>query len=86
MPIDWQYNRRRGEFELSDVPNLKGKTALVTGSNGGIGKCAAHILAEKGARVYVAVWQLTFECTTDTSNDCHTVCLPAELKQGRRAP
>jgi len=34
--------------------NLEGKTALITGAAGGIGRTCAHLLAEAGARVAVA--------------------------------
>lgn len=44
---------RRNEVGLSSVPNLKGKVALVTGANGGIGKVATQIMAQRGAKVYV---------------------------------
>lgn len=45
--------RRRNKVGLSRVPNLKGKVALVTGANGGIGKVATQIMAQRGAEVYV---------------------------------
>ena len=42
---------------LSDF-NLEGKTALVTGASGGIGKEIALVLAEAGADVAVAARRL----------------------------
>ena len=42
-------------FTTTDVPNLNGKTAIVTGANGGIGRSVARDLAAAGARVTLAV-------------------------------
>src|ERR1051325_3252604 len=40
-------------WTIDDIPNLNGKTALVTGATGGIGfECALH-LASKGAKVFL---------------------------------
>ncbi|KAI9676170.1 MAG: hypothetical protein M1817_000915 [Caeruleum heppii] len=47
----WQH-RRQHEVNLSSIPDLHGKVALVTGANGGIGKVASQVLAERGAKVY----------------------------------
>lgn len=42
-------------FSLADLPDLTGRTAVVTGSNSGIGVVTARALAERGARVVLAV-------------------------------
>ena len=34
-------------WETSNIPNLKGKTALITGANSGLGYYTAKALAEK---------------------------------------
>ena len=41
-------------FTFSDIPDLSGKVAIVTGSNTGIGYVTARELAKKGATVVVA--------------------------------
>ncbi|KAJ3178636.1 hypothetical protein HDU87_003459 [Geranomyces variabilis] len=41
-------------FEASDLPDLSGKVAIVTGGNTGIGYITCLHLAEKNARVYMA--------------------------------
>jgi NAD(P)-dependent dehydrogenase (short-subunit alcohol dehydrogenase family) len=42
-------------WDARAIPDLTGKTALVTGANTGIGKEAARVLASKGAHVILAV-------------------------------
>jgi NAD(P)-dependent dehydrogenase (short-subunit alcohol dehydrogenase family) len=42
-------------FSTSDLPDLTGKTAIVTGANSGIGLATARALAGAGARVVFAV-------------------------------
>ena len=41
-------------FSERDIPDLAGKTALVTGATGGLGYETARMLAEHGARVILA--------------------------------
>ena len=42
-------------FHISDIPDMTGKTAIVTGANSGIGLATARALAGAGARVVFAV-------------------------------
>jgi NAD(P)-dependent dehydrogenase (short-subunit alcohol dehydrogenase family) len=42
-------------FAPSDIPDLSGQTAIVTGANSGIGFAAAIPLAARGARIVLAV-------------------------------
>jgi NAD(P)-dependent dehydrogenase (short-subunit alcohol dehydrogenase family) len=42
------------DWEPSSIPDLTGKLAVVTGGNTGLGLAAAHVLAQRGARVVIA--------------------------------
>ena len=40
-------------FTTSDIPDLSGQTAIVTGANSGIGRAAATALASAGFRLRI---------------------------------
>jgi NAD(P)-dependent dehydrogenase (short-subunit alcohol dehydrogenase family) len=42
-------------WSTNDIPDMTGRTAIVTGANSGIGRAAARALAHAGARVVLAV-------------------------------
>jgi NAD(P)-dependent dehydrogenase (short-subunit alcohol dehydrogenase family) len=42
-------------FSAADIPDMSGKTAIVTGASSGIGRATAAALANAGARVVLAV-------------------------------
>ncbi|MER6465108.1 oxidoreductase [Streptomyces sp. NPDC001228] len=46
---------KTGTWNASDLPDLTGRTAVVTGANSGIGRTAADALARAGAHVVLAV-------------------------------
>ena len=43
------------KFSTADLPDMAGRTVIITGANSGIGRAAAHALAGAGARVVLAV-------------------------------
>lgn len=45
-------------FSVSDVASMSDRTVVVTGANSGIGRVTARVLAERGARVLLAVRDL----------------------------
>ncbi len=45
---------KTSNWTTSDIPNLRGKTALITGANSGLGYYTAKAFAEKNADVIVA--------------------------------
>jgi NAD(P)-dependent dehydrogenase (short-subunit alcohol dehydrogenase family) len=42
-------------FSVADIPDMTGRTVIVTGANSGIGRAAARALANAGARTVLAV-------------------------------
>jgi NAD(P)-dependent dehydrogenase (short-subunit alcohol dehydrogenase family) len=46
------------DFTTADLPDMTGRSVIVTGANSGIGRAAAHALAGAGARVVIAVRNL----------------------------
>jgi NAD(P)-dependent dehydrogenase (short-subunit alcohol dehydrogenase family) len=49
------YIRVMSEFNTGNIPDLAGKTVIVTGGNSGIGRSAAAALSRAGARIVLAV-------------------------------
>ena len=45
---------KEAQFQVSDIPDLKGYVAIVTGGNSGIGYETTLQLAKRNARVYIA--------------------------------
>ena len=43
------------KFSTADIPDMSGRTVIITGANSGIGRASAHALAAAGARVVLAV-------------------------------
>ncbi|MFV0384990.1 SDR family oxidoreductase [Paracoccus sp. (in: a-proteobacteria)] len=64
-------------FDLSpiDVPDLSGRTILVTGAGRGIGATLAGMLAAKGARVYAGIYREADPTLSDQPERCTTVDL-----------
>ena len=48
------YKNKNTNWTTSDIPNLEGKTAFITGANSGLGFYSAKALAEKNAHVVLA--------------------------------
>ena len=64
-------------WDTKDIPNLKGKTALITGSNSGLGFYTAKALAEKNCHVILAC--RTLEKSIITKNKLQKLIPQAQL-------
>ena len=65
------------KWDISHIPSLNGKTALITGANSGIGYCTAKALAEKGCHVILTC--RTLKKSTDTKEKLNHLCPNAKL-------
>jgi NAD(P)-dependent dehydrogenase (short-subunit alcohol dehydrogenase family) len=63
----------------SFMPDMSGRTAIVTGANSGIGRAAARALSEAGARVVLAVRNLEKGRTAAASMSGETDVRPLDL-------
>ena len=65
------------KWDVSHIPFLNGKTALITGANSGIGYCTAKALAEKGCHVILTC--RTLKKSTDTKKKLNHLFPKAKL-------
>jgi NAD(P)-dependent dehydrogenase (short-subunit alcohol dehydrogenase family) len=71
-------------MKLADLFSLKGRTALVTGGNSGIGQAMATALGLAGARVILAARrlpELNQAAEQLRAQDIDVLCLPSDLAQ-----
>jgi len=66
-------------FSTADIPDMSGRTVIVTGSNSGIGRAAAHALAAAHARVVLAVRNLDKGRAAAEAMPGHTEVRPLDL-------
>ena len=43
------------DWAAADLPSFAGRTVIITGANSGLGAVTAHELADKGAKIIMAV-------------------------------
>ena len=60
-------------WTATDIPDQSGRTAIVTGGNGGLGLETARELARKGAHVIIAARNL---------DKAATLCWPSTIRAG----
>jgi len=65
------------DWKTIDIPDLKGKTALITGSNSGLGFCTAKALAKKNCHVILSC--RTLEKSIATKNKLLKLVPQAQL-------
>ena len=65
------------DWDTKNIPNLGGKTALITGSNSGLGYYTAKALAEKNCHVILLC--RTLEKSIDTKNKLRKLIPQAQL-------
>ncbi len=70
-------NTKHNNWDTSNIPNLKGKTALITGSNSGLGYYTAKALAEKNCHVILSC--RTLEKSIATKNKLKKLIPQAKL-------
>lgn len=58
------FKKKSYQWTSSDIPNLEGKTAFITGANSGLGYYTAKALAEKNASVILACRSLEKSTST----------------------
>ena len=75
--IDSLLNNANKNWETKYIPNLEGKTALITGSNSGLGYWTAKALAEKNCHVILAC--RTLEKSNTTKNKLQKLIPHAQL-------
>jgi NAD(P)-dependent dehydrogenase (short-subunit alcohol dehydrogenase family) len=67
------------KWTAEDIPDQRGRTAIVTGANSGLGRIVARELARRGARVIIASRDITKGAEAATAI---TAALPSSTIEG----